>query len=223
MARQRPAVLTVMGILNLVFGSLGLLCGLCGGIGFLFILGGAGQGGAGFGGGPNPFAAEADKWRFMSQEIPAFPAVRIGELVVGFLFSTCLIVSGIGLLNMRGWGRVLALLYSLFTILLTLGSLIFTLAVVNPVQQRWILDFRRRNPGAPTNDLLTDPTLVNILTVVGAVLSMIYAIVLLITMLLPSVSAAVAGRSPAADYDLDRGEDDDDLGRERRRRQEWNE
>src|SRR5690349_13696963 len=114
MARKRPAVVTVMGILNIVLGSLFLLCNLCGGVMLLVFLGTSAQGGGPFPGGVNPIA---DMWAFMGREVPAFPAVSIGELVLNFILCACLIISGIGLLNMRGWARVLALIYSVITIL----------------------------------------------------------------------------------------------------------
>ena len=44
MARKRPTVLTVMGILNIVIGGLFLVCNLCAGIFLLVLVGGNLQG-----------------------------------------------------------------------------------------------------------------------------------------------------------------------------------
>src|SRR5262245_54997688 len=117
MAVQRPASVTVMGILNIVFGSLGLLCYVCVGVMFLALMGST----AGFPGGVNPIQ---DMMNFMERQIPGYKAIMISSLILGFLLSVLLLVSGIGLLNMQGWARVLSILYSIIMILVQIGSLI---------------------------------------------------------------------------------------------------
>jgi len=216
MPRQRPTVLTVMGILNIVLGSLFVLCNICGGIGLLF--GASGQGRQ-FQGGPNPFAEINELFNFLQAEIPSFVVIKVCELVVSLLASVLLVIAGIGLLSVRNWGRILSIAYSVIGILVTLGSLVFTLAIVNPATERFI-NARLAIGGQPG---MNNTAFNSIVTVFSAVISMAYAIVLLIMMLLPSVSATFAGRSRTDDYDLDRPDDEDDLGRERRRGEEWHE
>jgi hypothetical protein len=209
-----------MGILNIVFGSLFLLCNLCVGVVLLVAVGGSAQGGL-FGPAENPFP---DMWNFMKAEVPAFAALTIGEVIANVLLSGCLIVAGIGLLGVQAWARALSIAYSVLTILTKIGSLIFTLAVVNPATARWEQDYLRRHGLIGQASATGDAAFNNLLSVIGAVIGMAYAIVLLIMMLLPSVSASFAGREPAREYDLDRGdEDEDDLGHERRRREGWDE
>ena len=64
-----------------------------------------------------------------------------------------------------------------------------------------------------------DPTMNNVTGLFGEVLSTVYAVILLIMMVLPSVRAAFAGRQPADEFDRDRydagGYDDE------RRRDRW--
>ena len=108
---------------------------------------------------------------------------------------------------------MLSIAYSILTILEKLGSLVFALALVNPAQARWALDYQRRHPGFEAN-VGNNPGECWC-KVIGVVICLAYANVLLMMMLLPSVSAAVDARGRPDDYDLDRPEDEDDLGRDR--------
>ncbi len=216
MARQRPAAVTVMGILNIVFGSLGLLCYICGGIGLLMLFN---SNALNLPGGINPFE---DMKVFMSREVPAYWPIAIGQIVLGFIMSILLLVAGIGLLNMGGWARVLSIIYSIITILMQIGGLIFTLAYVNPAMERWQQQFMGRvggrlPPGAMGG---ADSTFNNLTSVVGAIIGMVYAIVLLIMMLQPRVSAAFSGRAAQDDYAGGTADEGDDYER-RRRRDQW--
>jgi hypothetical protein len=211
MARKRPAALTVMGILNIVFGSFGLICGICSGFGLLVDVSKLAQGGQ-FQNGQNPFAETAAMQAFLRDQVPgyaAFQVVQVGQtLVLGLL----LIIGGIGLLQIQSWGRVLSIVYSVIDIVATLASLLYTLALVNPATERFF-------QGKPQP--LGNATVLNLISIFGAIIGVAYAVVLLIMMLLPSVAAAFARKHPADEYDLDRREEEDDLQRERRPRQEW--
>jgi hypothetical protein len=205
-----------MGVLNIVFGSLYLLCNLCLG-GLLLLMFGGSIDAKAFPGGINPFK---DMWDFMQVEVPAFAVVTIGEIIANFALSVMLIIAGIGLLKVQSWGRALSIAYGVLTILVKLADIAFTIAVVNPATERWQQDFQRRHGVAMAGQ--GDAYMNNIGWLVGVILSMGYGVVLLIMMLLPSVSAALAGPSRTEEYDLDRRDDlDDDLERERRRHEEW--
>jgi hypothetical protein len=221
MARKRPAVLTVMGILNIILGSLFLLCNLCLGILLLAMFGG-GLDAKLFPGGVNPLS---DMWDFMKVEVPGFAVITIGEMVANMVLSAILIIAGIGLLAFRNWGRVLSIIYGVFTIVVRVGGLVFTLAMVNPATARWQQDFQRRHGAAGMGQQnMGDAYMNNIGSVLTTVVSMTYGIVLLIIMLLPAVSAAFATKYQADEYDLDRREDEDDeLRRERRQGEDWQE
>ncbi len=208
MARQRPTAVTVMGILNIVFGSLSLLCLACSGI-ILLIM--ANQSGLG-----NPVL---ELFEAMRREIPGYVPVTILSLTLGVLMAVLLIVAGIGLLNMRGWGRVLSIVYGIVTILTQIGAMIYQFAYVNPAMQR----VHENLPPAFRGGMSGDPTFNAIMSMLGAILGMVYAIVLLIMMLLPGVSAAFGrgGDNSGERYGHDRPEEGDDY--ERRRRRDWGE
>ena len=219
MARPRPTSVTVMGILNIIFGSLFLLCYLCNGVSLIMQ---SSNRGGGFGGANDPGVELMNQ---MQAEIPGFMAYQVGSSLLHLTLSILLLTSGIGLLNMANWARILCIFYAILTILSQIGALIFQLAYVNPAMNRWQQEFIARQ-GAAGRMGAADPTgnvaMSNVQSVGGAVIGMIYAIVLLVIMLLPSVSAAFAGRSVYRDDDRERYEDDDeDLGRERRRRDEY--
>ncbi|MHC4292144.1 MAG: DUF4339 domain-containing protein [Planctomycetota bacterium] len=86
--RQRPTSVTVLGILNIVFGGLGLLCSPFGIISILM---------------PQP-----------NSPFQLTSAMKMFSLVgcaVGFVFAIVLLASGIGLLYLKRWAREAALVY----------------------------------------------------------------------------------------------------------------
>jgi hypothetical protein len=215
MARKRPTVLTVMGILNIVFGSLFLFCNLCNGIGYVFLFAGPGLGA--FQGKDNPFGELKELMDFWQNQVPGFAAVKVTEVVVGLVANTALLLGGIGLLKVKNWGRVLSILYSILEILVKVGSLIYTFTILNPATKRF-LEGKARGAGRPQpgESLAED---IATIAVTGVLLA--YALVLLIMMLLPSVSAAMAASTTTGDYEMDRQEDEDEyLERERRYRED---
>jgi len=86
--RPRPQSVTVLGILNIVFGGLSILCSPLGIIGLIIPQ-------------PNsPFQISAG--------MKLFSLVSYG---VGFIFAIVLLASGIGLLNLKKWARQAAYIY----------------------------------------------------------------------------------------------------------------
>ena len=215
MARPRPTSVTVMGILNIVFGSLLLLCGVCAGVLVLLMLGNNSMFNVG---GVNPVRELMDG---IKREIPAYPAVIIASTVGGLILNALLIVAGIGLLKMQGWARVLSIIYSVITILEQIGMLIFTIAIVNPAMSRVEHELERRFAGRlPPGAMGGDSMAQNIGNVIGALLGMTYAIILLIMMLLPRVRAALSAGPPLEESLADRYEES---GEEyERKRDPWN-
>lgn len=116
---EKPTVLTVVAVLNLVFGVMGL----CGSVGSVvpYI---------------EPFR------NLMSPDNPAIDVVYehpwlraymfIGA-VVGVAVTGLLIAGGIGLLNNRLWGRTLSLAYAWLTIALGVLGTVINIAVVLPL------------------------------------------------------------------------------------------
>ncbi|MEN8126333.1 MAG: GYF domain-containing protein [Planctomycetota bacterium] len=87
-AQQRPTSVTVLGILNIVFGGLGILCSPFGIIGLLV---------------PQPNSS------FQPTEVMKLFSV-VGY-AVGFVFAIILLISGIGLLLRKNWARLTAIAY----------------------------------------------------------------------------------------------------------------
>jgi hypothetical protein len=220
MARRRPTVVTVMAILNIVFGSLGLLCNLCGAAQLVMNIASANR--VGPGGGPDP---SAQLWKAMTEEIPAYVPVQIGNLLVSLLLSAVLLASGIGLLKMQKWARVAAISYAVFDILLRIGALAYHFAFVSPVMSRAlnrVMQGQFRQANTPTPDMGFLWNLINVLTVGIVAIFIIYDAVLLITMLLPAVGRAFA-QQPLDEEEERFDEEGDDFERERRRREKWSE
>jgi len=130
MRQQRPAGIQVIAILLLLFGSLGALGGVCG-LG-LQLAGGAKI----FVVTPAPGApAPPDTEGMMRARIPYYDAMQYGGAALGAIVGGVMIASGIGLLKMRPWARVLAIIYACYNVVATIGSFVFNIAVVLPVMR----------------------------------------------------------------------------------------
>jgi len=205
-----------MGILNIIFGSLFLLCYLCNGVSLIMQ---SSNRGGGFGGANDPGVELMNQ---MQAEIPGFMAYQVGSSLLHLTLSILLLTSGIGLLNMQRWARAGSIVYAVVTILVEIGALIYQLAFINPVMNRVLEDILRRQRvgpggGPPISGLIT---IINVVTVIVQILLMVYAIVLLIMMLRPSAAAAFGGGPPPEEPLADRyGEGGDEY---ERRRDPWN-
>jgi hypothetical protein len=118
---QRPVVATVFGILNLVFGILGVCGNLASGGGFIAITSGI-------------LDAEMKADMNLQQfDDPVFFGLLIMQLVLGFILSVIIIISGVGLLQFKPWGRKLANFYAIaYLILLVVGLAINIVFTVMP-------------------------------------------------------------------------------------------
>jgi hypothetical protein len=205
MPRKRPTVLTVFGILNIVFGSLGLVCYSCIGFGLVVLLGG------GLGAAQDPqlrLAKEAID--DMLRNVPGYVPAIVISLVLGVVLALILIISGIGLLYVQGWARIICIIYSIISILSQLGALVYRLAVLNPALERWANDFVMRHGGGPMRE---NPGASNVWEIAVSVFFIGYAVALLVVMFLPQVSAAFAGWAPRETYEreFDRGGEEADF------------
>lgn len=121
--RPKPGAVAVFGILNLIFGIFGVLGSVCGGAVMLAA-------------GSIPELQEAlsqDVTRRMAQENPYYAVFYYGQLVVGSLGSFALLASGVGLMRSRDWGRVLAVGYAWYLIVLLVVTQIVNLTVFLPL------------------------------------------------------------------------------------------
>jgi hypothetical protein len=220
MRRERPTVVVVFAILNMVLGGLGMLCYLCGGLALAFAMSipMPGPGGA-----PGPNILE-EMFDFMEKELPGYTAYTIATTVIGLLLSIVLIVSGIGLLGMRRWARWLCIFFSVAVVIIAIGGLVFTIGYVQPAMERWqhhVQEAAGRNArgGMAPGSFSTSPMVNSFSSILGALIEIAYAVGLLVVMFLPTVSAAFAGRPirRQADEAYDDDEDDQDDYDDRRR------
>jgi hypothetical protein len=157
---QRPATAMIFGILNIVFGILGL-CGnlVTGGMLAAVSLGTL----------DDELAAPMEQFKD-----PVTFGFISTQLVVGTILAIVAIVSGIGLIKFRPWGRTWANFYAITSLLLIVAGLIFTIfyTIVPAVQA--------------ANDPAADPTQVGAAIggivggIAGSCFGMIYPICVLV-------------------------------------------
>jgi hypothetical protein len=131
---------------------------------------------------PNPVVqAMAKYWQAMKQELPEVVAIETARSSVGLLLAVMLIVAGIGLLNLKSWGRTLSLVYAVLMILFQLAGLLWTLLFFNPVNTK----LQGQIAGVGGNQTASD-----VGAVVGSIIGMAYAVVLLIMLMTSGVAGA---------------------------------
>jgi len=191
--RTRPGTLTTIAVLNIVFGSLGLICGCLNGlfVGALLI---ASR--------DNPselMRVLAEARDLLQREIPSYQAVVISRCLYILVFSSLLIVAGIGLLYVANWARVLSFIYALTAILSQGAYLVYAIIVEHPAAARMQAQFG----GDPVQSKASE---IGGIAVTGLVI--LYGIVLIILLCLPSVTAAFSPRTPDDYYREDDGYDE---------------
>ncbi len=121
-------------------------------------------------------------------DIPGYATYMAIMSIIGCITGTALLVSGIGLLRMRSWARWVAVAYCPVAILLQIANTAYTVIIVNPAKAEMM---NKLNANLPQSEMVD-----NIVTIASGALGLSYAVVLLVMMLLPGVSAAFAGRLP---------------------------
>jgi len=203
--RPEPTAVRTIGILQLVFGILGLVCGL------IALAGGAAalnKGGGGGGGAAPGGLTEAELQRMIEDEIPHQKLVEHIEMGVGFLLSLLMIVSGAGLVNRQPWGRTVAIVYAVLSICYHVVDLLYAILFVVPGMNA-VADKVAARAGAQggiVGGAMKGGMFVGLL--ISAAIT-IYPIVVLVVMQRAGVKAALAGGEPSGgppDYDdRDRG------------------
>jgi fumarate reductase subunit D len=200
-APERPTSITVLSILNIIFGSLGTLLYCCGGAGILFMLSMLNSAGS------DPQVQELKTmWQTLENNIPGWNAFLIGSMVAALITSVILLLSGIGLLNMKNWGRMLGLTYAVLAIIVQLGSIGYNMAVVNPAMAKLQTELQQKGGNMPGGG---NPMAGNSMTntasqIIGSVFGLALAVANLIILLQPGVIAAFyapkRGGYPEDDY-----------------------
>jgi hypothetical protein len=203
MKPERPVVVLVFAILNIIFGGLGTLAMCCVGVMVVFL-------GAIFSSAP----ASANIPQLPTDVIVYFVIVIVSHLILSLL----LLVSGIGLLNMRAWARRGSIAYGVATIAISIINAPVYVAFVAPQMEKWqhaVQEEAQRQqqrqggrPG-PVYQSNQSPMANAVSTIGGAIIGTAYAIALLVVMLLPSVRDAFEGRRIRRRVDWDREENEE--------------
>jgi hypothetical protein len=115
---QKPVAGIVFGILNLVFGILGI-CGIAASAVMIFY--------------PlDPQLIKQNPALQLMQDNEVYRVFMHGGIVMGFVFTFVLIGAGIGLLTMKSYGRTLSLWYGWYGIIITVLTVIVNVFLVFP-------------------------------------------------------------------------------------------
>jgi hypothetical protein len=199
MKPERPAFILVLGILNIIFGTLGILLGLCGSLSavvLLFVLPPAPQATPS----PMDMFGSAAMMQAELQKVggPLMTVFSVVQPILSLLFSGVLLASGIGLVSStpKPWARWACIVYAVYATLCTLGGTTVQVAVVNPTIARVQGEqFRKMGPEMANNPMVGNPVLANVTSIIAAGFYLLYAFMLLIVMFLPSTATYFAGRS----------------------------
>lgn len=170
-ANPRPTSVTVLAIIGIIAGVLGVVCNGFGIVGFLMLGKLAQMGGPN--GQPNPALQDA------VQKLESIMPILIALAVVKALVGIVAIAGGIGSLSLKPWGRLALLGYSVVLITLTIAEMVISLTMMPDMQQ----------PGQPQAQKIGNMAG----GVCGAVFWLIYPVCVLIFMNKANVKAAFAG------------------------------
>jgi hypothetical protein len=105
----RPTVVTVFGILNIVFGSFGLLCTPFGLLSLYL---------------PQPAGAPPNPV-FDLMKDPTYRTILLVFMVIGVIAGGVLLAAGIGLMRLKPWGRTLSIGYGCYAIVSVVLGVIY--------------------------------------------------------------------------------------------------
>jgi hypothetical protein len=183
-----------MAIMGFIVGGLGLLCGACSIFDPIMVASNKGGGG----GNETVNVLEA-----ISKEAPHWLEVQFARSTLFIILSLLVLVASVGLLNMKGWARVLSIIYGLAACALHIPWAIYQAVYVMPAMQK--LMAKGAMPGAgPANAGAATGAGYFVLGLI-LVVFVGHALALLGVMFMPTVSQAFAGQNERRDRD----EDDD--------------
>jgi hypothetical protein len=188
MRRYRPTAVLVLAILHFVGGGIGLITTLLtAGMQALNASRSAVVAPAAV----TPQNLGAALTRYIEDHVPSYQALTYGQLAVSLVLDLLLLVGGVGLLNMRPWGRRLSLGYAVLSILNRLFGLVYGLAVVLPVTREYLRLVAQQNPGLA--GAVAGREIGGIIGLIASFVFVLYPIAVLIILLHPRVAAAFRG------------------------------
>jgi hypothetical protein len=170
-----------------------------------------GPGGGGGGGNAQQEKIVKELQEILKHAPPAYEGWSLAQLGIWAVLAVLLIVGGIGLINMRPWGRTASLLYALISLASKIAALVIHFTVLMPALQPFIEQAQAADP-----ELGRFLNLGFLFLGLLPLVMCIYPVIVLIIMLLPSTARAFR-REEAGPVETDRGEpggfDDDRWGR----------
>jgi hypothetical protein len=186
----RPTSILVIAILQFIFGGLGVLLDLWGGVSQLSgsnpgMLAGGGQG----------QQMQKDLMRemeaAMEKRLASYKAVSIGLLVLDLALCGIMIAGGVGLVQMQPWGRTLTIVYAVFSLIMKVATIAFSALVTAPATKEVMGTMAMQmGPQGATFARIMD--LMAGVATWTPVCFAIYPIVVLVIMLQPHVATALA-------------------------------
>lgn len=172
--KPRPTSITVLGILNIVFGAMGVL-GMCFATLPFWLLASNGPSMP-----PNPVLD-------IMRESQGYRIFLIVSIALGIVAAIALLSAGIGLLKMRPWGRQLSIVYGVYAIFSAIAGVVAnSVWVFGPLMQKAAGSSGPEAAGAMGGMLGGT---------VGGCFGLIYPIVLLVFMFRPNVVESLRSNS----------------------------
>lgn len=197
MGQKRPTPVLVIAILHFTFGGLSLFFGLCG-LGAQLAM----QAKV-FPQPPSPppgrpqAPTQDDIQKYMDQRIPHHQAMLYGGIIFDLCLSVLMIIAGLGLIQMRSWGRILSIGYACLSIVQKLVGIIYAFLVTLPVMNEFLDTLTNQ---APETVIFVKTMRITItMTPILQLSYLVYPIVVLVVMYLPTVSAAFRGQTLGMD------------------------
>jgi hypothetical protein len=187
MPAKRPTIVSVFGILLIVFGVLVLSGTICCGIPGIFASKFAssfeipqGKGKAPL---PNPLT-EIEK-------IPGMLPFQVAGLAMNALLGGLMLAAGIGLLKMKQWGRHVGIACGVVGLIWAAVSSAIQAVYITPKVAE--VTAKMQDQVGQNNPFLGNPTFNTIATVLGLVIAFGGYIILIVMMLLPPLKRALSG------------------------------
>jgi hypothetical protein len=141
-----------------------------------------------------PSLSPQDIQNRLEKKIPNYHAIETGDAVVDLLLCLLMLGSAIGLLQVRPWGRLLALVYAVLSLLSHVVSAVVTFALVIPVVSEFSKELAASG-GRDASVMAQAMQFGIVFAALVAALTAIYPLFVLIVLCLPSIRAAFAGKS----------------------------
>jgi hypothetical protein len=206
-AKQRPTLISVFGILLIVYGSFLLATAVCCGVPGLVAGQAFSQMAIPQGQGKAPVENPLNE----INAIPGMLAYQVAGLGMNMVLGGLLVAAGIGFLKMRQWGRHLGIAFALVGLIWAGIGAVIQQVYINPR----MVDINKKiqSQMGQSNPLIGNPTFTAIITAFGLVFAFGGPIVVLVMMLLPPVKRGLAGLpEPEWEAGPDAPNDGDNLG-----------